>query len=285
MTSPHSLSRPSLKQTKTKTKIKSDVLLARDWTAKIADVGLSKVLRDRYVSTMHAVGTYAWAAPEVLLGQPTSEAADIYSFGVILHELCVAGTGEGPPTGRHLRPVAVPDEAPAAVVEVMGRCLSSDPAARPTALELVHFFVDLGRAGSGSGATAAEVVVVSGDGDGGPTEPTARAGSGRWLARRLSRRGSKEGDGGGSGEGGGGSRPPPAVPPPSWFGGGGGGGGAPPPAVPPPSGLSSALAGGGGGGGAVPPPSGFGAASPPGPPPAPAVRRATGGPPPKAPEV
>ena len=30
------------------------------------------------------VGTFAWAAPEVLLGQPCSEKVDIYSYGVLL---------------------------------------------------------------------------------------------------------------------------------------------------------------------------------------------------------
>lgn len=47
------------------------------------------------------VGTFAWAAPEVLLGRPCTEKVDIYSFGVMLWEL---SAGEAPP-GRHLRPL------------------------------------------------------------------------------------------------------------------------------------------------------------------------------------
>ena len=57
----------------------ANILLARDFTAKIADVGLARILHDDVLSTRREVGTFAWAAPEVLLGQRCTEAADIYS--------------------------------------------------------------------------------------------------------------------------------------------------------------------------------------------------------------
>lgn len=47
------------------------------------------------------VGTFSWAAPEVLLGKPCTEKVDIYSYGVLLWELSAA---EAPP-GRNLRPL------------------------------------------------------------------------------------------------------------------------------------------------------------------------------------
>ena len=55
----------------------ANILLGRDGTAKVADVGLAKILtRDNtHVSTE---GTFDWAAPEVLSGQGVSEKADIY---------------------------------------------------------------------------------------------------------------------------------------------------------------------------------------------------------------
>ena len=44
----------------------SNILLARDGTAKLADVGLAKILRNDYLSTLQGqLGTFAWAAPEV----------------------------------------------------------------------------------------------------------------------------------------------------------------------------------------------------------------------------
>ena len=43
----------------------ANVLLARGYTAKIADVGLAKILHHEFLSTMAAVGTFFWCAPEV----------------------------------------------------------------------------------------------------------------------------------------------------------------------------------------------------------------------------
>ena len=45
----------------------ANILLSRDLTAKIADVGLAKILKNQYLSTLSGgVGTFAYAAPEVL---------------------------------------------------------------------------------------------------------------------------------------------------------------------------------------------------------------------------
>lgn len=52
-----------------------NVLLARDWTAKIADFGVAKILRTDFLTTLKDMGTFAWAAPEVLLGKPCTEKA------------------------------------------------------------------------------------------------------------------------------------------------------------------------------------------------------------------
>ena len=54
-----------------------------------------------YVSSLHAaVGTFAWAAPELLLNIRCDEKVDIYSFGVLLWEVV---TGERPTRGS-MRP-------------------------------------------------------------------------------------------------------------------------------------------------------------------------------------
>ena len=42
----------------------ANILLARDNTAKLADVGLAKIMQQEFLS-MYCVGTFAWAAPEV----------------------------------------------------------------------------------------------------------------------------------------------------------------------------------------------------------------------------
>eukprot|EP00884_Botryococcus_braunii_P016058 jgi/Botrbrau1/3135/Bobra.0070s0107.2 len=117
----------------------ANILLARDWTAKLADVGLSKILKNEYLSTLRAVGTFCWSAPEILLGKPCTEKVDIYSYGVVLWELSV---GEAP-SGRSLRQLRVPEECPAEVEAFINRCLDPDPSKRPSAKDLVDFLVEL----------------------------------------------------------------------------------------------------------------------------------------------
>ena len=64
--------------------------------------GLAKILKQQYLSTLKAVGTYCWSAPEVLLGKSDcTEKVDLFSYGVVLWEIC---SGESP-QGRHLRPL------------------------------------------------------------------------------------------------------------------------------------------------------------------------------------
>ena len=134
-----------------------NILLSRAWEAKIADYGVSRVLRDRFVSTLPtAAGTLCWAAPEVLLGRPVNEKTDIYSFGMVLWEL----SAREPPRGRCPRPLDVPDEAPAMIVDMIDKCMAEEPGDRPTAAELVKFFKSMdddGGGGGGGGSTATNV--------------------------------------------------------------------------------------------------------------------------------
>ena len=55
-----------------------------------ADVGLAKMLT-REKTMVSTEGTFDWSSPEVLAGQQCSEAADLWSLGVVLWEIC---TGE-----------------------------------------------------------------------------------------------------------------------------------------------------------------------------------------------
>ncbi|KAL3148045.1 protein kinase activity protein [Trebouxia sp. C0009 RCD-2024] len=112
----------------------ANILLARDNTAKIADVGLAKIMHRQFLSSLYNVGTFAWSAPEVLLGKSTcTEKVDIYSYGVVLWEICA---GEAP-TGRQLRPLRVPEECPQATADVVEQCLHEDADVRPSAREIV----------------------------------------------------------------------------------------------------------------------------------------------------
>ena len=80
------------------------------------------------------VATLAWAAPEMLWGQRCSEKADMYSYGIVLWEIC---TGETPVRGQ-LRDIRVPEECPAKVRDLMLECLEARPSLRPSAVQVVE---------------------------------------------------------------------------------------------------------------------------------------------------
>lgn len=70
-----------------------NVLLDESWNAKITDFGETVVKSQRTRSVHHDVqsrqqlGTAGWAAPELVLAQPSDQSADVFSFGVVLWEL------------------------------------------------------------------------------------------------------------------------------------------------------------------------------------------------------
>ena len=94
------------------------------YLAKVSDVGLSKILPTsrEYLSSAETGGTWNWCAPEVIMNTKCTSAADMFSYGVVLWEIC---TGEIPVRGQ-MREVRVPEECPQRVADLIHACLSSD---------------------------------------------------------------------------------------------------------------------------------------------------------------
>lgn len=74
----------------------SNVLMYADNCVKVSDFGLARTKARSFVNTQ--VGTWAWMAPEVLENAPYTDLADVYSFGIVLHEML---TGQDPFKGMH----------------------------------------------------------------------------------------------------------------------------------------------------------------------------------------
>lgn len=73
-------------------------------------------------------GTFAYAAPELLLGHSCTSKVDVYSFGVCLWEIC---TGRVPTRGR-LEDPAVPAECPPDILRLIRQCMQvHTPTNRP----------------------------------------------------------------------------------------------------------------------------------------------------------
>ncbi|XP_024004186.1 serine/threonine-protein kinase CTR1 [Eutrema salsugineum] len=66
----------------------ANCLLNKEWTVKICDFGLSRKMEGTTMSESEPAGTPEYIAPEVIRKEPFSEKCDIFSFGVIMWELC-----------------------------------------------------------------------------------------------------------------------------------------------------------------------------------------------------
>jgi len=66
----------------------ANCLVNKYWTVKICDFGLSQIMSDSAMNDNSPAGTPEWMAPELIRNEPFTEKCDIFSFGVIMWELC-----------------------------------------------------------------------------------------------------------------------------------------------------------------------------------------------------
>jgi serine/threonine protein kinase len=117
-----------------------------NWTC-ISDMGLCGEVGNTDETKIYGVMPYM--APEVLRGQPYTQTADIYSFGMIMY---FTATGRQPFSDRahdqylaldicnRIRPEISEPEAPKCYIDLMRRCWDSNPNNRPKATELHELF-------------------------------------------------------------------------------------------------------------------------------------------------
>ena len=113
----------------------------RDGTArvKVTDFGLASTLDSARLDVSSATrGTPAYMSPEQALGRPVGPASDVFSLGVLLHELL---SGRRPFQGEDTRavltsivhdtPPDLPESVPLPLRRLVTAALSKDPSARP----------------------------------------------------------------------------------------------------------------------------------------------------------
>lgn len=66
----------------------ANCLVDKHWKVKICDFGLSRIMVNSPIKDFKAAGTPEWMAPELLRNEPFTEKCDVFSFGVIMWELC-----------------------------------------------------------------------------------------------------------------------------------------------------------------------------------------------------
>ncbi|BCJ26627.1 serine/threonine-protein kinase [Actinocatenispora sera] len=123
----------------------SNVLLAADGP-RVIDFGVARAVDHPAGAELTRagwlVGSPGFMSPEQALGQPVTAASDVFSLGVVLVAAATGGTPfDGPSAPQTLYNVvyAEPDlgPLPEPVRSIAAHCLAKDPAARPTAQQLL----------------------------------------------------------------------------------------------------------------------------------------------------
>jgi len=116
-----------------------NILVSRFGAVKVVDFGIAKAMKanDRTASIR---GKYAYMAPEQLRGKGFDRRVDIYGLGVVLYEMVTGkkpfdAVGEVATMHAILKEPIIPlrrrrPDAPAALEQIVERCLEKDPAYR-----------------------------------------------------------------------------------------------------------------------------------------------------------
>ncbi|XP_006903678.1 PREDICTED: LOW QUALITY PROTEIN: protein tyrosine kinase 6 [Elephantulus edwardii] len=117
-----------------------NILVGDNNICKVGDFGLARLIKeDIYLSYDHNI-PYKWTAPEALSRGHYSTKSDVWSFGVLLHEVFRRGQMPYPGMSNHetfLRVdsgyrMARPLECPPTVYKLMLACWQRDPMQRPS---------------------------------------------------------------------------------------------------------------------------------------------------------
>ena len=123
----------------------ANILIRNDGIVKLTDFGIARAVDGLSLTrTGEILGTPFYLSPEQALGAGATPASDLYSLGVVAHEIL---TGARPFDGgtpiatalAHVRDPAppLPPSVPYDLAELVGECLAKDPARRPGSARLI----------------------------------------------------------------------------------------------------------------------------------------------------
>ncbi|XP_061682761.1 protein-tyrosine kinase 6b [Syngnathoides biaculeatus] len=116
-----------------------NVLVGEDYICKVADFGLTQIIKEPVYFAYQKTIPHKWSAPEVITHRKFSVKSDVWSFGVLLYEMLTYGGVPYPGlsgqeadelvSGGYRMPA--PPACPPFLYEIMCKCWHADPALRP----------------------------------------------------------------------------------------------------------------------------------------------------------
>jgi serine/threonine protein kinase len=116
----------------------------------ISDMGLCKEIGNKDKTKFY--GNMPYMAPEVLRGKPYTQAADIYSFGMIMYfvaterkpfDNCEHDIRLALDICKGIRPEISEPKAPKCYIELMKKCWNSNPENRPNIYQLINSLLSI----------------------------------------------------------------------------------------------------------------------------------------------
>ena len=117
----------------------ANIMIREDGLVKLTDFGIARAL-DASGHTRHGemLGTPNYISPEQAMGEPATEASDLYALGVVGHEMLTGAKpfDRGTPIATalsHVReePPPLPDGVPVDLARLIEACLAKEPEDRP----------------------------------------------------------------------------------------------------------------------------------------------------------
>ena len=117
----------------------ANILLAPDGTVKLTDFGIARAIDGSgYTQTGEVLGTPHYLSPEQALGEQATGASDLYSLGIVAHEMLTGRRpfDKGTPVATalaqvHEPPPPLPPHVPQGLRSLIERCLEKRPGDRP----------------------------------------------------------------------------------------------------------------------------------------------------------
>ncbi|XP_077423860.1 protein-tyrosine kinase 6b [Vanacampus margaritifer] len=116
-----------------------NVLVGEDYICKVADFGLTQVIKEPIYFAYQKAIPHKWSAPEAISQKKFSVKSDVWSFGILLYEMVTYGGVPYPGLSGQAADKLVstsyrmpaPSGCPPFLYEIMCKCWNADPELRP----------------------------------------------------------------------------------------------------------------------------------------------------------